>query len=128
VKLLLLSCHKDGATGSSATSRHICDITRLHNAQGPNFFVLLFEIKRRQDKDGDCKATDDSRKRVVLQLEFMLAYTIHDFCFGWVLFVVHDKDLNLRKKLVKCYIWSVALCGAETWTLGESGSEVSGKF
>jgi hypothetical protein len=26
-------------------------------------------------------------------------------------------ELNLRKKLVKCYIWSVALCGAETWTL-----------
>ena len=25
--------------------------------------------------------------------------------------------LNLRKKLVKCYIWSIALCGAETWTL-----------
>jgi hypothetical protein len=24
-------------------------------------------------------------------------------------------DLNLRKKLVKCYIWSIALCGAETW-------------
>jgi hypothetical protein len=28
-------------------------------------------------------------------------------------------NLNLRKKLVKCYIWSVALCGAETWTLGK---------
>jgi hypothetical protein len=26
-------------------------------------------------------------------------------------------DLNLRKKLVKCYIWSITLCGAETWTL-----------
>jgi hypothetical protein len=26
-------------------------------------------------------------------------------------------DLNLRKKLVKCYIWSIALCGAEKWTL-----------
>jgi hypothetical protein len=26
-------------------------------------------------------------------------------------------DLNLRKKLVKCYIWNIALCGAETWTL-----------
>jgi hypothetical protein len=26
-------------------------------------------------------------------------------------------DLNLRKKLVKCYIWSLAICGAETWTL-----------
>ena len=26
-------------------------------------------------------------------------------------------DLNLRKKLVKCYILSMALYGAETWTL-----------
>jgi hypothetical protein len=26
-------------------------------------------------------------------------------------------ELNLRKKLVKCYIWSKALYGAETWTL-----------
>ena len=26
-------------------------------------------------------------------------------------------DFKLRKKLVKCYIWSVALYGAETWTL-----------
>jgi hypothetical protein len=26
-------------------------------------------------------------------------------------------NLNLRKKLVKCYIWSIALYGAETWTL-----------
>jgi hypothetical protein len=25
--------------------------------------------------------------------------------------------LKLRKKLVKCYIWNVALYGAETWTL-----------
>jgi len=26
-------------------------------------------------------------------------------------------DLKMRKKLVKCYIWSTALYGAETWTL-----------
>ena len=26
-------------------------------------------------------------------------------------------DLNLRKKLVKCYIWSIALYGAETGTV-----------
>jgi len=26
-------------------------------------------------------------------------------------------DLKLRKKLVKCYIWSIVLYGAETWTL-----------
>jgi hypothetical protein len=25
-------------------------------------------------------------------------------------------DLNFRKKLVKCYIWIIALYGAETWT------------
>jgi hypothetical protein len=24
---------------------------------------------------------------------------------------------NSRKKLMKCYIWSIALYGAETWTL-----------
>jgi hypothetical protein len=26
-------------------------------------------------------------------------------------------DLEMRKKPVKCYIWSIALYGAETWTL-----------
>ena len=26
-------------------------------------------------------------------------------------------DLNLKKKLVKCYVWSMALYDAETWTL-----------
>jgi hypothetical protein len=26
-------------------------------------------------------------------------------------------DLQLRKKLVKSYIWCIALYGAETWTL-----------
>ena len=26
-------------------------------------------------------------------------------------------NLNLRKTLVKCYIWSIAMCGAETLTL-----------
>jgi hypothetical protein len=25
--------------------------------------------------------------------------------------------LELRRKLVKCYVWSIALYGAETWTL-----------
>jgi len=37
-------------------------------------------------------------------------------------------DLNLWKKLVKCYIWSIAVYGAETWTLRKSGSEIPGKF
>ena len=31
--------------------------------------------------------------------------------------VFEDLDLNLRKKLVKCYILTMALYGAESWTL-----------
>ena len=31
--------------------------------------------------------------------------------------VTSTLDLKLRKKTVKCYIWSMALYGAETWTL-----------
>jgi len=26
-------------------------------------------------------------------------------------------DLKLRKKIIKCYIWNIVFCGAETWTL-----------
>ena len=37
-------------------------------------------------------------------------------------------DLNLRKKLVKCYIWSMALYGAETLTLRAADREHLGSF
>ncbi|GFG32872.1 hypothetical protein Cfor_02490 [Coptotermes formosanus] len=37
-------------------------------------------------------------------------------------------DLNLRKKLVKCYIWSTALYGAETWTLRTVDQKHLGNF
>ena len=41
------------------------------------------------------------------------------FCMATTVFNEKDSfasklDLNLRKKLVKCYIWNVALYGAET--------------
>jgi len=26
-------------------------------------------------------------------------------------------DVNLRKKLMKCYVWCIGLYGAENWTL-----------
>jgi hypothetical protein len=32
------------------------------------------------------------------------------------LFFTDTFDLELRKKLAKCYIWSIALYSAETWT------------
>ena len=37
-------------------------------------------------------------------------------------------DLNLRKKLVKCYTWSMALYGAEKWTLRAADKKIPGKF
>jgi hypothetical protein len=33
------------------------------------------------------------------------------------IFFTYTLDLELRKKLVKCYVWSIDLYGAETWTL-----------
>ena len=33
-------------------------------------------------------------------------------------------DLELRKELIKCYIWSIALCGAETWTIRPADQKV----
>jgi hypothetical protein len=37
-------------------------------------------------------------------------------------------DLELRKKLVKCYNWSIALYGAENLDASGSRSETAGKF
>ena len=36
-----------------------------------------------------------------------------------LIFVSKTDKLNieLRKKLVRCYVWSIAICGSETWTL-----------
>jgi len=36
--------------------------------------------------------------------------------------------VTLRKELVKSYIWSIALCGAETFDTLEIRSEIPGKF
>jgi hypothetical protein len=61
----------------------------------------------------DCKITDDagctheSRSRIAMGKR----------AFNKKKALVTSKFyLNLRKKLVKCYIWSIALYGAETWT------------
>jgi hypothetical protein len=37
-------------------------------------------------------------------------------------------DLKLRKKIVKCYIWSRAVYGAETWTLRTVDQKLLGSF
>jgi hypothetical protein len=44
-------------------------------------------------------------------------------------FFTSKLDLHLRKKLVKCYyVWSIALYGAETWTLRKIGRKYLGSF
>jgi hypothetical protein len=37
-------------------------------------------------------------------------------------------ELNLRGKPLKCYIWSTALCGVETWALRRVGRKYQGSF
>jgi hypothetical protein len=37
-------------------------------------------------------------------------------------------DFSLRKKLVKCYIWSTALSGPVTWTLLKVDQKYPGSF
>jgi len=53
---------------------------------------------------------------VIVKLNVVLLWlTLHSTRSG--LFFTSTLDLELRKKLVKCYIWSIALYGAETGTL-----------
>jgi hypothetical protein len=35
-------------------------------------------------------------------------------------------ELNSRNKLIKCYVWSMALYGAETWTLRKADQKYPG--
>jgi len=37
-------------------------------------------------------------------------------------------DLNLRKKLMKCYVWSMAMYGAETWMLWATDQKCLERF
>jgi len=37
-------------------------------------------------------------------------------------------DVNLRKKLVKCYIWGMALYGADTWALHAADQKYLERF
>jgi hypothetical protein len=42
--------------------------------------------------------------------------------------ITRKLDLNLKKKLVNCYIWNIALYGAETWTLRKVDQKCLGSF
>ena len=58
--------------------------------------------------------TNDGRRTCEIKCGIALAKAA--FNKKWTLFT-STLDLELRKRLVKCYIWSISLYGAETWTL-----------
>ena len=55
----------------------------------------------------DARCTRDTETRITMEKAFNRRKTLF----------TSKLDLNIRTKLVKCYIWSTALDGAETWTL-----------
>ena len=40
----------------------------------------------------------------------------------------NDLSLEMEKKFIKSFIWSVALYGLETWTLGENAERIINAF
>jgi hypothetical protein len=47
---------------------------------------------------------------------------------GRVIFSSEKIEVKFKKKLVKCYIWNIALYDAETWILREKRSEIPRTF
>ena len=58
--------------------------------------------------------TNDAR--CACEIKYSIAMTKVAFSEKMIVFT-KKFYLNLRKKLVKCYIWSIAFYGAGTWTL-----------
>jgi hypothetical protein len=57
--------------------------------------------------------TDDARRSYEIKSRIDMAKA----AFNWKKTFTSRLDLNLRKKLVKCYIWGIALYAPENWTL-----------
>ena len=73
-----------------------------------NFFIMLFQVK--------VILSIMQKRRYTCEIKSRIAMAKAAFNKKKTLFT-SKLDLNLRKKLVKCCIWSMALYGAETWTL-----------
>ena len=72
-----------------------------------------------------CSVTEDGRCTCEIQSRFAMAKA----AFNKKKNLFNSKlNLNLRKKLVKCYVWSMALYGAETWDAPGKRSRTPGKF
>ena len=83
-------------------------------------FAVAIMIDQKQLKNVECfkylgsMLTNDGR--CTCEIKSRIAMTKAAFNKKKTLFT-RKLGLNLRKKLQKCYIWSMVLYGAETWTL-----------
>ena len=83
--------------------------------------VVLFPIQKNLGSmvTNDARCTCEIKSRAAMA---RAAFNKKDTVFASKL------DLNLKNKLVNCYIWSVALYGAETWTLWKVGHKYLENF
>jgi hypothetical protein len=90
----------------------------MRNSRQPFPDQIKIHLKQLENMDHfnhlDSMVTNDARCTCKIQSRTTMA----NAAFNKMMILFPSKlDLNLRKKLVKYYIWNLALCGAETWTL-----------
>jgi len=93
--------------------------TKVMTISGPPFPVkIMIDQKQLENVESfkylDSILTNDGR--CTCEIKCRIAMAKASFNKNKALFI-RTLDLELRKKLVKCYIWGIALYGAETWTL-----------
>jgi hypothetical protein len=86
------------------------DQKQLENVEYFNYFGSLIT--------NDARCTREIKSRIVTA----------EAAFNKKTLFTSKVDLKLRKKLVKCYIWSIALYGAETWTLRKADQKYLESF
>jgi hypothetical protein len=89
---------------------------------------MIYQKQRQNVEYCDClgsKITNDARCAREIKSKIGIAQAA--FNTKKVLFT-SKLDLSSRRKVVKCYIWSIALCGAETWTLRMGEQKHLGNF
>jgi hypothetical protein len=72
----------------------------------------------------DSIITNDARFTREIKSRFAMAKA----AFSTKILFTSQLDLNLRKKLVTCYILSITLYGAETWTLWKLDQKYMASF